>query len=165
MQTSRRPSLIGVSELPSLAAVGFALLTIVAVFLPWYRPNLGGPLEMDAASGWNATSIGKATLFVAVLWGVAAGLSLMEHVSPGRMDRATLNLMGWLVTLCALICTIMVAYRLLRPPPPADFLTRDFGLFIALTASALGVGAGLSMTHGRRPRTRASARRRALRGM
>ncbi len=164
MQRSQRPALIGVSELPTLGAVVFAALTILAVFLPWYRPNLGGPLELDPATGWSATSVGKAALFVAVIWLLAAGLSLMEQVSPGRLDRVTLNLMGWLVTVCALICTTLTTYRFLRPPPPADFLTRDFGLFLAIAASVAGVGAGLAMTHGRRPRTRASARRRALRG-
>ncbi len=164
MQRSQRPALIGAAELPALFAVLFAVLAIVAVFLPWYRPNLGGPLELDAATGWNATSIGKATAGIAVLWLGAAALSLVEQVSPGRLDRATLHLMGWLVTICALICTALATYRLLRPPPPADFLTRDYGLFITIAACVAGVGAGLAMTHGRRPRTRASARRRALRG-
>mgnify|MGYP001183648218 CR=1 FL=1 len=164
MHTARRPAPIGVSELPALSAVVFAIAAIVAVFLPWYLPNLAGPLELDPASGWSATSLGKGTLVVAVIWLVAAGLSLMEQVSPGRLDRSTLNLMGWLVTGCALLCTLMTVYRFLRPPPPADFLTRDYGLFIAIAASVAGVGAGLAMTHGRRPRTRASARRRALRG-
>lgn len=164
MKRVRRPALIGASEIPALAAVGLAILVVVSVFLPWYRPNLGRDFQLDPASGWTATSIGKATLAVAALWLIAAALSLVEQISPGHIDRSTLHLLGWFVTICGVICSVMTTYRLLRPPPPADFLTRDVGLFIAVAASIAGIAAGLVMTHGRRPRTRASARRRALRG-
>jgi hypothetical protein len=39
---------------------------------------------------------------------------------------------------------VLVAYRLLRPPEPADFLSRDIGLFLGLAAAAVGVAAGLA---------------------
>lgn len=165
MRRQPRPPLVGLAEVPSILAVVSAATLLVAVFLPWFRTNLGAPSEPGSMSGWDASSVGRGALVVAVLWLMAAALALLEQVSPGRIDRATANLLGWLVILCAFVCTALVALRLLRPPYPAEFLSRDYGLFIAITAAVIGLGAGLAMTRGSRPRTRAAARRRAIRGV
>jgi len=165
VRRQRRPPIVGLAEAPSLIAIGTAIAVIVSVFLPWFRTNLGAPSEPGRMSGWAASSVGKGAVFVAALWLLAAALSFMEQVSPGRIDRATVNLLGWLVMLCAAVTFVLVSLRLVRPPHPAEFLSRDYGLFIAVAASLIGLGAGMAMTRGNRPRTRASARRRAVRGV
>ncbi len=148
-----------------MIAIAMSIAVIASVFLPWFRTNLGAPSEPGRMSGWAASSVGRGALFVAILWLLAATLALVEQISPGRIDRTTANLLGWLVMLCATVCTLLVGLRLVRPPYPAEFLSRDYGIFLAIAAAVIGVGAGLAMTRGTRPRTRASARRRAIRGV
>ena len=115
-----------------------------AVFLPWYAANLGPQASSGTASGWDATAVAKGALALGVIWMLASGLLLADHLDAYRVDPRTAEALGWLVAGCALLAGALVAYRLFRPPDPADFLSRDFGLFLGLAAAAIGVTAGLA---------------------
>ena len=116
----------------------------LAVFLPWYAANLGPPASSGTASGWDATAVAKGALALGVIWMLASGLLLADHLDVYRVDPRTAEALGWLVAGCAMLSGALVAYRLFRPPEPADFLSRDIGLFIGLVAAAFGVSAGLA---------------------
>lgn len=128
------------------AAVGAAsgVLMLAAVFLPWYAANLGPPASSGTASGWEATAVAKGALALGVIWMLASALLLADHFDAYRVDARTAEAIGWLVAGCALLAGALVAYRLFRPPDPADFLSRDIGLFVGLVAAAIGVAAGLA---------------------
>ena len=129
---------------PAVAGIVSGVLLAVAVFLPWYAANLGEPTSAESASGWTATAVAKGALVLAILWTLASVLLLADYLDAHRIDSRTAEALGWLVTGSALVAGGLVAYRLFQPPEPADFLTRDFGLFISLAAAAMGVAAGVA---------------------
>lgn len=129
---------------PAVAGIASGVVLAIAVFLPWYAANLGEPASAESASGWSATAVAKGVLVLAILWTLASALLLADYLDAHRLDSRTAEALGWLVAGTALIAGGLVTYRLLQPPEPADFLTRDFGLFISLAAAAVGVAAGVA---------------------
>ena len=129
---------------PAVIGIVSGLLLAVAVFLPWYAANLGEPASAESASGWTATAVAKGALILGILWALASVVLLADHLDAYRIDSRTAEALGWFVAGAALVAAGLVAFRLFRPPEPADFLTRDFGLFISIVAAALGVAAGFA---------------------
>jgi hypothetical protein len=140
----RRSRLLAIPAGPAIAGIASAALMLASVFLPWYAANLGPPASSGTASGWDATAIAKGVLGLGVIWLLMSALLLADHVDVYRVDARTAEALGWLIAGCALLAGALVAYRLFRPPEPADFLSRDIGLFLALAAAAAGVSAGLA---------------------
>ena len=131
---------------PAVVGIASGLLLAVAVFLPWYSTNLGAPASPGSASGWAWTAVAKGALILGIVWALASALLLADHLDRYRIDSRTAEALGWLVTGAALLAAGLVAFRLFKPPEPADFLTRDFGLFLSLVAAALGVAAGFAQS-------------------
>lgn len=129
---------------PAVVAAASGVLMAVSVFLPWFATNLGEPTSVGTASGWASTAVAKGVLGLAIIWILAAGLLLADRFDAYRIDRRTAEALGWLIAGCAMFAGALVAFRLLRPPEPADLLSRDFGLFIALAAAAIGTAAGFA---------------------
>jgi len=142
MQRRFRP--LTSAEGPAVIGIVSGLLLAVAVFLPWYSTNLGAPASPQSASGWAWTAIAKGVLILGIVWALASALLLADHFDKYRIDSRTAEALGWLVTGAAVLAAGLVAFRLFQPPEPADFLTRDFGLFVSLVAAALGVAAGFA---------------------
>ena len=129
---------------PAVVGLVSGVLLAIAVFLPWYATNLGAPASPGSASGWDATAVAKGALGLGVVWALASALLLADHFDAYRIDSRTAESLGWLVAGASLVAAALVAFRLFQPPEPADFLTRDVGLFISLVAAALGVAAGFA---------------------
>lgn len=111
--------------------------------MPWYQTNLGTPATVGQASGWAATSVGKALVALCVIWLLAAGLALVDEFGSVRVDVRTIEGLGYLVVVCALLAAALVAYRTARPPGAfPDFLSRDYGLLVSAAGCLLGIGAG-----------------------
>ena len=140
----QRDRLLNTAAGPALIGVISGMILVVAVFLPWYATNLGEPATPGTANGWEATAVAKGAFGLAVLWVLASALILADHSDMYRIDSRTAEALGWLVAGCALLAGGLVAFRLFQPPEPADFLTRDFGLFVAIAAAAVGVAAGFA---------------------
>lgn len=132
--------------IPALIGAAGGILLLAAVFLPWYRTNLGAPTSAGTASGWEATGIGKAVVALAAIWLFAALLAVADDLGSVRVDAKTIEGLGYLVALCATLATGLVALRFARPPGPnPDFLSRDYGLVAAVAACAIGIVAGAIM--------------------
>jgi hypothetical protein len=129
---------------PALFGVVSGLMLVISVFLPWYAANLGEPASPLSTSGWSATAVAKGALILGVVWMLASALRLADHFDVYRIDSRTAEALGWLVVGAALVAGCLVAFRLVQPPEPADFLTRDIGLFVSLLAAGLGVTAGFA---------------------
>jgi len=50
-----------------------------------------------------------------------------------------------------ILATALVAWRLVRPPGPAEFLARDIGLFIAQAAAIVALVASIGAVRPRNP--------------
>lgn len=140
----RRRSPLATPLGPAAIGLGSGILLLVAVFLPWYAVNLGPATEIGSASGWEWTAVAKGALGLAVIWTLASALLLADRLDYYRVDERTAEALGWLVAGCATLACGLVLFRLFRPPQTADFLTRDFGLFVSLVAAAIGVVAGVA---------------------
>lgn len=141
---SARPRILALPAGPAFLGVLSGLVLVVAIFMPWYEANLGEPASPGSASGWEATAVAKGAFGLAVLWILASALLLADHADLFRVDSRTAEALGWLIAGCALLAGGLIAYRLFKPPEPADFLTRDVGLFFAIAAAAIGVAAGFA---------------------
>lgn len=142
----RRSKFLSSPAGPAIGGIASGLLMVVAVFLPWFASNLGEPTSSASVSGWSATAAAKGALGLAIIWTLAAALLLADERDAYRIDSRTAEALGWLVAGCAFLAGALVMFRLLRPPEPADFLARDFGLFVGIVAAVAGIVSGFAQT-------------------
>lgn len=151
MTTSRRPPRrSAASRIPSPGRIGapavgvFAgLLLVLAVFLPWYATNLGPPFAATSASGWDSTSLAKVALVMGVVLAASAGAAVLDERRVITLDGRTLDLLAWVVVGASAVALLAVGYRLLVMPDPAEFLSRQIGLYLAVAAAVGGILSGL----------------------
>jgi hypothetical protein len=128
------------------SAVGIAsgAALVAAVFLPWYEGNLGSPTVPGARSGWESTTVAKGVFVLAVVALIAALLIAADVADVLPLERRTAESLAWLLVASSIVAGILVGYRLARPPGPAEFLSRDIGLFLGVAAAVGGAVAGLA---------------------
>lgn len=137
----RTPDL-GRSGAPAVGAIS-GLVLIVAVFLPWYAVNLGPPFSATSASGWHSTDLARiAALMGLVLFGAAAA-ALLDERGVVSLERRHGDLLGWIAMGAGAIALVVVGYRLIWMPSPAEFLSRQIGIYLAILAAVGGVLSGL----------------------
>jgi hypothetical protein len=125
------------------------VVLVLAVFLPWYATNIGRPFTAVSASGWESTNFARGALVAgAVLAVAAAGLVLEGRGSLG-LDPRTGDRLAWIVVAAAVVATVLVAFRLVVMPAPAEFLSRQIGLYLAGAAAVVGILSGLAQVSSR----------------
>jgi hypothetical protein len=125
------------------AGVLAGLLLMLAVFLPWYATNLGPPFAATSASGWQSTALAKVALLMGLLVTVAAAAVVLDERRVISLQRRHGDALAWVVVGAATIGLVAVGYRLLVMPEPAEFLSRQFGLYLAAAACVGGILSGL----------------------
>jgi hypothetical protein len=114
---------------------------IVALFLPWY--GAGG----DTASGWASLTVIDFILLACALFGLAQWFFTAQQPTPA-VPLAVAGLGVW----TGILATILVLIRIVDAP--ADGLGLEFGVFVALAASAglfTGAWRSLGDERSRRP--------------
>lgn len=125
------------------------LVLVAAVFLPWYTTNLGPPFSAASSSGWDATSFARVALAMGVLLVAAATGVLLEEQRVISLQRRHVDALAWTVVGVATIALAVAGFRLLVMPDPAEFLSRQFGIYLATAAAIGGVLSGLGQVAGR----------------
>jgi hypothetical protein len=118
------------------AAAACAAVLAASPFLPWFATDIGPPFAPESTSGWEATGVARIVLGLAAL-ALAANL-LLAFEAAGRIildARGALGLAG-IAAAAGALALVLVGYRLLVLPEPAEFLARDIGLYVALGAAA-----------------------------
>jgi len=128
----------------ALVGVVSGVALVVSVFLPWYATNLGPPFSATSASGWEATSFARLALAAGVVLTAAAVILALEEQRALRLDPSYGNALAWVVLVAAIIGALAVGYRLVVMPEPAEFLSRQIGLYIAAAACVGGILSGLA---------------------
>lgn len=126
-----------------LVGVISGIVLVVSVFLPWYATNLGPPFSATSASGWESTDIARIVLLAGVVLAAASVLLLLEEQRVLRLERVGDTLV-WVVLVVAVLAAVAVGYRLLMMPEPAEFLSRQIGIYVAAAAAVGGILAGLA---------------------
>jgi len=140
-----RASRTGAPYAGMLSGVG----VVITAFLPWYTTNLGAPFSPASASGWDSTSLAKAAVPLGVVVAVAATAMLLDVRGALRLDARSRDALAWVVIAASAIAAVLIGYRLLVMPEPAEFLSRQVGLYLAMAAAVAGVLSGLGLAAAR----------------
>lgn len=133
------PGRIGAPAVGVLAG----LLLMLAVFLPWYATNLGPPFAATSANGWDSTALAKIALLMGLVLTAAAAAVVLDERRVISLQRRHGDALAWVVVGAATVGLVAVGYRLLVMPEPAEFLSRQFGLYLAAAACVAGILSGL----------------------
>lgn len=129
--------------LPAVVTMVCAIITTVAAFLPWYEPDIAPMFSPDSASGWDATLAAKLLVVGAVVALVASALVALDARRTVRLDPSGVGALAAVAVAAMAAAAAAAAFRTIRLPEPAEFLSRQIGLYIALAAAVVGVGAAL----------------------
>ncbi|WP_217913675.1 hypothetical protein [Miltoncostaea marina] len=135
---------------PAFAGTVCGAALVVGVLLPWYTTNLGPPFSATSASGWEATSLARVALVLGALLTAAAALTVLDARGMLAMPPSRLDALAWVAVVAAGAAVLVVGYRLLVMPEPAEFLSRQIGIYLSALAAVGGVLAGLGMVALRR---------------
>lgn len=126
-------------DAPAMGGTAAGIVLAVSVFLPWYTTNIGPPFSATSASGWDSTMFARAAMGL----GLVVALSSLALVLAGQgvlaLERAHRVALAWATMSCAVAATALVAVRLVVKPDPADLLSRQVGLYLAMAAAAAAV--------------------------
>ncbi len=134
--------------IPGVIATAAAVLAI-SVFLPWYTADVAPPFSPESSSGWDSSILARGAFGMGVLLLMAALLILLDVRGTLPLDADVVRALSWLCMVLALAATALVAWRLVRPPGPAEFLARDVGLYIAQAAAIVALVGSIAIV---RPR-------------
>lgn len=129
--------------LPTVVTVAMGILVTVSAFLPWYSPDIAPPLTPDSVSGWDATFAAKLMVVGAVVATIAAAVLLLDALGRMRLDAVGAAALAIVCVVGIAVAAGMVGFRAIRIPEPADLLSRQIGLYLALAAGVLGMVAAL----------------------
>lgn len=127
-----------------------SLVLAISVFLPWYTADVSPPFVPESSSGWDASVLARAAFAAAVITLIASGLMWLDVRGFVPLDAGLVRGFAWTCLVLMLLATALVAWRLIRPPGPAEFLARDVGLFIAQASAIVALVASIGAV---RPRT------------
>ena len=134
--------------IPGVIATAAAVLAI-SVFLPWYTADVAPPFSPESSSGWDSSVLARGAFGMGVLLLMAAVLILLDVRGTLPLDADVVRALSWLCMVLALAATALVAWRLVRPPGPAEFLARDVGLYIAQASAIVALVGSIAIV---RPR-------------
>jgi len=134
--------------IPGVIATAAAVLAI-SVFLPWYTADVAPPFSPESSSGWDSSMLARGAFGMGVLLLMAAVLILLDVRGTLPLDADVVRALSWICMVLALAATALVAWRLVRPPGPAEFLARDVGLYIAQAAAIVALVGSIAIV---RPR-------------
>jgi hypothetical protein len=140
---------VGGATAAAYAAAICGVALAAAVFLPWYATNLGAPFETGAASGWEWTGLARIALALAVVAAGAAAALVLGDRGTLAMEPEIAVALGWATVTAHAGAFALVAYRVLVLPEPADLLSRELGLYVALLAALAGAIAGAVQVNAR----------------
>lgn len=126
------------------------VVVVISVFLPWYTTNLGEPFSPASVSGWDATNFARAAVIAAVVATIAAVTLALEERGALVLEPRTGETLAWVVIGAFGLALVLVGYRLLVLPEPADLLSRQIGVYLATVAAVIGVLSGLGLLATRR---------------
>jgi hypothetical protein len=121
------------------------IVIVVAAFLPWYATNLGPPFAPESVAGWEASNVAKASVVMGVIVAVASAAAAIEARGGLRLGAQAGDAIAWAVIGASVIAAILIGYRLFVLPEPAEFLSRQIGVYLAAAGAVGGILSGLAL--------------------
>ncbi len=150
MPPARRPAVpsartprSGATAGPAFVGALCGIAIVVGVLLPWYATNLGPPFSATSASGWASTTIARVALALGVVLAAAAVATVLDERGAIVLSERQADALAWTMVVASALAAGLVGYRFLMMPEPAEFLSRQFGLYLAVVAAIGGLLSGL----------------------
>ena len=121
------------------------IVIVVAAFLPWYATNIGPPFAAESVAGWEATNVARASVFMGAVVAAASAVAALDARGGLRLGPSAGDGVAWAVLGASVIAAILVGYRLLVLPEPAEFLSREIGVYLAAAGAVGGILSGLAL--------------------
>jgi len=121
------------------------IVIVIAAFLPWYATDIGPPFAPESVAGWEATNVAKASVFMGAVVAAASAVAALDARGGLRLGSSAGDGVAWAVLGAAVIAGILVGYRLLVLPEPAEFLSREIGVYLAAAGAVGGILSGLAL--------------------
>lgn len=127
-----------------LRAVALLAAAVLAFspFLPWYSTDLGAVFTDGSASGWSSTVLAQIIVLVGALAGVAAGLLALDQKDLLDLGPEASRIAAAATPVAGAVALVLVAFRAIVLPEDSDFLTLDWGIYVAVASAALTTAVG-----------------------
>lgn len=155
----RAPAAAGRPRLPQWAGLAAGAVLVASVFLPWYALNIAPPFSAGTASGWSATVFAKIAMALGVVTALASAAQLADEHGFIALEHTQRIALAWAAMAAALPAAGLVAFRLVVLPDPADLLSRQIGIYVAMAAAVAAVLAALGQIATQDDRTMTRRRR------
>jgi hypothetical protein len=129
---------------PAYVGVLAGVVLVIAVFLPWYATNLGPPFSAVSASGWEATIVARLALACGAVVLLASAALALEERGALALSASTGDGLARGVVAAGTLAVLLIGFRFIWMPDPAEFLSRQIGLYLAGVAAIGATLAGLA---------------------
>ena len=116
---------------------------------PWQKAAVNNAAIIGSVLGQVAFGVGGDLLGRKWCFVATSVLIILDLRGTFPLDGEVVRALSWLCLVLAIGATALVAWRLIRPPGPAEFLARDVGIYIAMGAAIVALGASIGVV---RPR-------------
>ena len=137
---TRRPPAAG-ARTRAIAALSGGVLAL-SPFLPWYSTDLGAVFTDGSASGWSASGLAKLVVLLGLLVGISALALALDQKDLLDLGPDVSRLATVVTPVAAVIALGLIAFRAMFLPGPDEFLTLDWGIYLAIAAAATAAVAG-----------------------
>lgn len=111
-------------------------------FLPWYSTDLGAVFTEGSASGWSATLPAQLVVLLGVLAAAGAALLALDQKDLLDLGPEASRIAAAITPLAGFVALILIAFRAIALPGDSEFLTLDWGIYVAAGAAALTTATG-----------------------
>ena len=91
------------------------------------------------------TNVAKASVFMGAIVAAASAAAAIEARGGLRLGDQAGDAIAWAVIGASVIAAILVGYRLFVLPEPAEFLSREIGVYLAAAGAIGGILSGLAL--------------------
>lgn len=130
-------------DAPAYAGLAAGAVLAISVFLPWYALNIAPPFSAGSASGWEWTVFARAAMALGVIVALASAAQLLDARGVLALRRTHRVALAWTAVVSAAVATALVGFRLVVMPDPAELLSRQIGIYLAMAAAVVAVLAAL----------------------
>lgn len=125
----------------AIAALSGGVLT-VSPFLPWYSTDLGAVFTDGSASGWGASGLAKLVVLLGLLAGASALVLALDAKDLLDLGPEVSRLAAIVTPAAAIVALVLIAFRAMFLPGPDEFLTLDWGIYVAAASAGCTAIAG-----------------------
>ena len=132
------------SGLRAIAALSGATLAF-SPFLPWYSTDLGSVFTEGSASGWSSTLLAQIVVALGIVAAVAAFLLALDQKDLLDLGPEASRLAAVATPLAGAAALVLVVIRAIVLPESGQFLTLDWGIYVAAAAAAATAASGWAL--------------------